>query len=108
MVLLKRMANDAVAMQNPPRWKRVKEKGWWLRCEMREGKKTRQEGFAGRHETGGSFCGFCLACEAVVHKRQARKVCSAGSVGEQKRGPGGPCKSGEQAGRTGLDASSML
>jgi hypothetical protein len=50
------------------------------RCE---GGKTRQEGFAGRHETGGSFCGFCLAWEAVVHrrKRQARKVCNAGGCG---------------------------
>lgn len=32
------MANDAVAMLNPPRRKRVKEKGWWLRCEVRGGK----------------------------------------------------------------------
>lgn len=55
---------------------------------------------------------FVVSACKVVHKRQARKVCSAGGrVGEQKKRPGGPCNSGEQgrqAGRTGLEASSML
>lgn len=78
------MANDAVAMLKSSQVEESQGKRVVAMRGAKE-KKTRQEGFAGRHETGGSFCGFCLACEAVVHKRQARKVCSAGGCGREKK-----------------------
>lgn len=75
------MANDAVAMLKSSQVEESQGKRVVVAMRSARGKKTRQEGFAGRHETGGSFCGFCLAGKAVVHKRQARKVCSAGGCG---------------------------
>lgn len=104
------MANDAVAMLKSSQVEESQGKRVVVAMRGARRKKTRQEGFAGRHEAGGSFCGLCLAGEAVVHKQ------AAGAQGLQRRWvwvsrkkrPGGPCKSGERAGRTGLEASSML
>lgn len=82
-VLLKRMANDAVAMLNPPRRKRVKEKGWWLRCEVRGEKEKNQAGrLCWQTRDGRVFLWFLLGLGGGgAHKRQARKVCSAGGCG---------------------------
>lgn len=90
-VLLKRMANDAVAMLNPPRRKRVKEKGWWLRCEVRGegGKKPGRKALLADTRRAGLFVVSAWLGEAVVHTsgRRARFAAQVG-VGSRRKKTG--------------------